>query len=69
MYDEEKMIDGIMHFRTMPNSEFRPLGLKQLSLRYQQLKIKSQFLEETTTDLVEISNEELIEELSRRLNS
>jgi len=65
MYDEEKMIDGIMHFKTMPNSEFRPIGLKQLSLRYQELKSR---LMEATTDLEEISNEELIEELSRRLD-
>ena len=65
MYDEEKMIDGIMHFKTMPNSEFRPIGLKQLSLRYQELKSR---LMEATTDLEVISNEELIEELSRRLD-
>ena len=50
MYDEEKMIDGIMHFKTMPNSEFRPIGLKQLSLRYQELKSR---LMEATTDLEE----------------
>ena len=65
MYDEEKMIDGIMHFKTMPNSEFRPIGLKQLSLRYQELKSR---LMEATTDLEVISNEELIEELTRRLD-
>ncbi len=65
MYEEEKMIDGIMHFRTMPNSEFRPIGLKNLSHRYQELKSR---LMEATTDLEEISNEELIEELSRRLD-
>lgn len=35
MYFEEKMIDGIMHYRTNPDSEFTPYDIKELSRRYE----------------------------------
>lgn len=38
MYYEEKMIDGIMHYRTNPEGEFTPYDLKELSRRYADLK-------------------------------
>ena len=38
MFYQEKMIDGIMHFRTDPNGEWRPYTLESLSSRYNTLK-------------------------------
>ena len=38
MYYEERMINGIMHYRTNPNDEFKPYGLKELSSRYKREK-------------------------------
>jgi len=35
MYFEEKMINGIMHYRTNPDSEFTPYDIKELSRRYE----------------------------------
>lgn len=34
MYFEEKMIDGVMCFRTEPDGEWRPFDIKELSRRY-----------------------------------
>lgn len=34
MYFEEKMIDGVMCFRTTPDGEWRPFDIKELSRRY-----------------------------------
>lgn len=38
MYYEEKLIDGIMHYRSDPNAEFKPYSLKQLSQRYDDMR-------------------------------
>lgn len=38
MYFEERMIDGVMHFRTVPDGEFRPYDIKELSRRYEELR-------------------------------
>ena len=35
MYFEEKMINGIMQYRTNPDSEFTPYDIKELSRRYE----------------------------------
>ncbi len=35
MYYEEKIIDGIMHWRGTPDGEFKPYTLKELSQRYE----------------------------------
>lgn len=34
MYYEEKLINGVMHWRGNPNDEFQPYTLEQLSQRY-----------------------------------
>lgn len=38
MYYEEKMIDGVMHYRGNPEHEFKPHDLKSLSARYEHLR-------------------------------
>ena len=35
MYYEEKLINGIVHFRTSENGEFKPHTLESLSTRYE----------------------------------
>lgn len=37
MYYEEKLIDGILHFRSTPDAEFEPYTLTELSRRYVEL--------------------------------
>lgn len=34
MYHEERMVDGVMCYRTDPNDNFTPYTLEQLSQRY-----------------------------------
>ncbi len=34
MYYEEKLINGVMHYRTDPKSDFRPYTLEGLSARH-----------------------------------
>jgi len=36
MYFEEKMIDGVMCYRTNPQAEFEPYSLEELSHRYKE---------------------------------
>lgn len=40
MYYEEKLIDGYMCYRTTPNGTWHPFTLRELSLRYVQVKAK-----------------------------
>jgi hypothetical protein len=35
MFYEEKIIDGVMHWRSDPNDDFKPYTLEELSLQYQ----------------------------------
>ena len=37
MYYEEKIIDGIMHYRTNPNGQWRAYTIKELSTRYEDM--------------------------------
>jgi len=46
MYYEEKMINGILHYRTSPNDEFEEYSKEALSRRIEDNKIKLQILEE-----------------------
>lgn len=34
MYYEEKIINGVVHWRTDPNDDFQPYSLAELSSRY-----------------------------------
>ena len=38
MYYEEKLIDGYMCYRTTPNGTWHPFALRELSLKYVQIK-------------------------------
>jgi len=38
MYYEEKMINGVMHYRSHPDDEFTPYTLEELSKRYDAAK-------------------------------
>ena len=38
MYYEEKIINGIMHYRTDPNGEWRAYEIQELSRRYEEMK-------------------------------
>ena len=56
MYYEEKMIDGVMHYRTDPKGEFKPYTLESISSRYDGLKtdireVRKQFMNERISNL------------------
>jgi len=38
MYYEEKIIKGIMHYRTNPEKEWIPYTIEQISKRYEDMK-------------------------------
>lgn len=40
MYYSEKMIDGVLHYRTHPNEKWKPMSLEQLSQRVEELEKK-----------------------------
>ena len=40
MFLEEKVIDGVLHYRTTPSEEFQPYNLKQLTHRLVKLREK-----------------------------
>ena len=44
MYYEEKMIDGIIHYRGTPDGEWTPYTLKELSSRYVNLMLNNEQL-------------------------
>ncbi len=52
MYFEEKMIDGIMHYRTDPDREFTPYDIKELSRRYMDARDKSEQLNQRLRETV-----------------
>lgn len=38
MYFEEKIIDGILHYRHALNAKFTPYTLQEISMKYMELK-------------------------------
>lgn len=51
MYFEEKMIDGIMHYRTNPDGAFVPYDLKEMSRRYMDARDKAAQLNQRLREL------------------
>lgn len=50
MYFEEQMIEGIMHYRTDPDTDFKPYDLKELSRRYADERDKAAQLNQRLRD-------------------
>lgn len=38
MYHEERIINGVMHYRTRPTDEFTAYTIEELSRRYERVK-------------------------------
>lgn len=53
MYYEEKIINGVMHWRGSPDDEFTPYTIEELSRRYSELKATEQFLRAAINGAVE----------------
>jgi len=40
MYQEEKVIDGVLHYRNSPDEDFKPYTAEQLTGKYKYLESK-----------------------------
>lgn len=57
MYYEEKVIDGIMHYRGSPHAQFEKMSEKQMTLKILEYKMDIKILQEKLNKISTITEE------------